>query len=173
MSFEATALVLAWGAITVLAFAMAGLLRQVKSLTALIAGEAPSPVPGPGPGQQVPPELVAADMNGAGGGRTLVFMDGGCPGCAAIAPELDRLASEPAVHIQAIFPDRATGLTERLSALEGMSAAYEQLQIPATPFAIHVGPEGVIADAAPIGSAHALRLFVERQGEDASNARAR
>lgn len=169
MSFEATILVLAWGAITLLAFAMAGLLRQLKSLTTLIAGEA-VPVPGPSPGQRVPRELIASNLNGTGRGRTLVFMDGECPGCAAITPELRRLASDPVMDIQAVFPDRATALADRLTALEGMSAAYERLRIPATPFAMHVGPEGQITDAAPIGSAQALRRFVERQGEDVSHA---
>lgn len=170
MPFEATALLLAWGAITVLAFAMAGLLRQVRTLTALVAGET-VPAPGPSAGQKVPPELLASSLNGAGPDRTLVFMDGECPGCAAIAPELGRLADDPVVDIYAVFPDRASDLARgRVVALEGMSAAYRRLQVPATPFAVHVGAEGLITDAAPIGSAQALRRFVERQGEEVSNA---
>jgi hypothetical protein len=163
MSFEATALILAWGAIAVLAFAMAGLLRQVRALTMLIAGDL-APAAGPQRGQVVPAELVGgAFANGGGAGRLLVFMDGDCPVCEELAPQLAALG-ERGVGVRLVFRDGAKAIAgANLEVLEGMSESFERLGVPATPYVVRVGQGGTIADAAPIGSPEALRRFVERE----------
>ncbi len=161
MSFEATALVLAWGAIVLLAFAMAGLLRQVKALSAALVGEAPEGV-GPARGQRVPRELLAGPGSNGGSADLLIFMERDCPGCAAIAPELEHLGETSDVPISLVFAERAKPMGNgRFRVLEDMSATFERLQIPATPFAVRVSGEGEIADAAAIGSPEALRRFLK------------
>jgi hypothetical protein len=161
MSFEVTALVLAWGAIVMLAFAMAGLLRQVRALTMLVAGGTIPPA-GPSPGQKLPADLLSdVFADGKDGGRLLAFMDHDCAGCAAIAPDLVRFGAEGQVDIRLVFRGRARELADgELAVLEGKGAAFERLQVPATPFAVHVTEDGAISHAAPIGSAEALREFV-------------
>lgn len=163
MSFEATAVILAWGAIAVLALAMAGILRQVRALTMLIAGNA-APAAGPQRGQAVPAELLAgAFRNGAGAGRLLVFMDGDCPACAELAPQLAALG-ERGVGVRLVFRDSAREIAgAKLGVLEGMSESFERLGVPATPYVVRVGHGGTVADAAPVGSPEALRRFVERE----------
>ena len=159
MSFEAAALILAWGALTVLAFAMAGILRQVRALTMLMAGQA-APVAGPQRGALVPPELLAG---GNGRGQLLMFMDRYCPACAELAPELAALG-ERGIDVRLVFRDGAKAIAgAELGVLEGMSESFERLGVPATPYAVRVGQGGTIADAAPIGSPEALRGFIERE----------
>jgi thiol-disulfide isomerase/thioredoxin len=169
MSFEATALLLAWGAIAMLAFALAGLLRQVKVLTGLING-GPTLAGGPAVGGRLPPELFSdVTTNGSGRGRLLVFMGEHCPTCAAIEPELARISETERIEIRLVFRGSAKPMADgQLPTLEGMSAAFDQLKIPATPFALHIGTDGRIEQARPIGSPEALRQFVEATHEETS-----
>lgn len=161
MSFEAAALILAWGAITVLAFALAGILRQVRALTMLMAGQA-APAAGPQRGAIVPPELLAGGTAN-GGGRLLVFMDRDCPACAELDPQLAALGVT-GMDVRLVFRDSARAIAgTELGVLEGMSESFERLGVPATPYAVRVGEGGTVADAAPIGSPEALRGFIERE----------
>lgn len=162
MSVEATAVVLAWVAIVMLAFAMAGMLRQLKTLTELV-GSRSGPAPGSQRGQRIPDELLAGlTSNGSQREQILAFMDQNCPGCTAIAPALERLAAEGAVDVHLVFRDKAKGVPSgRVSVLEGMGSAFDRLQIPATPFALRISNGGNITDAAAIGSTDRLRAFID------------
>lgn len=163
MSFEATALLLSWVAIAMLAFAMAGLLRQIKVLTGLVAAGSSLAGSGPQVGARLPPELRSdTATNEPGRRQLLVFMEEHCPACAAIEPELARLGTTERVDIRLVFSGKAKQTPgHQLTTFEGMSAAFDQLGIPATPFAVRLGADGRIAQTRPVGSPEALRRFVE------------
>ena len=162
MSFEATAIVLAWAAILVLALATAGLLRQVKTVMLLVSGAAP-PVAGPVAGQKVPPELLDGTANRDANGtrrRFYIFMDRDCTGCAAITSELAHLGSDSTAQVSLVFrADPIGDIPHTLHVQEGMGATFSQMNIPATPFAVQVAEDGTILQAGPIGSAELLSAF--------------
>jgi hypothetical protein len=162
MSFEATALLLAWVMIVILAFAMAGLLRQVHALS---TGR---PVRRLGLGLQVgtpAPELSAPTVL-AGATTALVFADNACATCEVVLPELARLAKangDRALRFAAVYRNGKSEIdTPALAVLEGETEAFENYRIPATPFGVVVARDGTVADAQPIGSVEVLHQFVRR-----------
>jgi hypothetical protein len=160
MSVQTTALILAWVAIGLLGLAMSGLVRQIHALAAgqRVAGFALGPAIG----------SPAPELGGNGKVWTrptaLLFVDDNCPSCAELLPEFATLAeSTNGAGFAAVFPGSATGFTSSVvQALEGQEAAFERFRIPATPFGVVVGADGLVVAAEPIGSAAALRALVER-----------
>ena len=150
LSFGTAALALAWVAIVVLALAVAGLIRQVRELRAVLVegfgvsfltGQVPAALrPGPGRVDAVvlvvesataSPELLAAFAEAAGTHRGTdfkVLLDGRRPG-----PEL--AGGVPTVADPRVF---------------------QLLRLPWYPALVHVDTDGTLSDAAPVGSAEAL-----------------
>lgn len=163
MSFEATAIVLAWGAILLLALAMAGLVRQVRYIT--IAHGAARAMVGPSRDQLLPAELFDA-LSLTNSDTTLVFMDRDCDACTRVLPELERLAEVGHKSFAVVFrhapKEQVAG---RLMVVDHMAAAFERLRVPVTPYAVRVGARGEVTDAAAVGSSEALHAFAQRKSE--------
>lgn len=157
MSFEATALVLAWLAILVLTLAMSGLLRQVRILSAAQDGTLASA--GPAVGQLVPARLGPSEM-------LLVFMDHDCPSCARLKPELAAIADAAGVPAAVVFRDDAAedGIPGA-AVFSNEASTFQQLRIPATPFAI-LASSGEVKRSAAVGSSGRLREFLGVQQEE-------
>jgi hypothetical protein len=163
MSFFETALLLAWVAIAVLAFAMAGILRYVHALAerGSPSGRAHS---GPLIGRHLSPEsavdLANSDFS------ILLFVAKSCAICRNLRDELETyLTPEELGAISVVASadgDGWKGAGVRI--FENASELFRELDITVTPFAV-AAVRGVITDAGRVGSAALLREFVARTRE--------
>jgi hypothetical protein len=150
----ATALVLAWVAIILLALSVAGLMRQVHLLLTERAAEGAASPAYPGV-PTLPAELMAA------GERIVLFASTTCVACTEVMPVLldacrggDR--SCLVVTSSARHPDWPDGLTYR----ENAADLFEHFGIVATPHALRIVATTVVASA-PVGSVAALRALID------------
>jgi thiol-disulfide isomerase/thioredoxin len=164
MSFQTSAIVLAWVAIAILAFALSGLLRQLHLIRATLDPQRRVTL---GP----PRGIVAPPVDGAGrdGWRrptVLLFMDSGCQTCQAIQTELEELSARDDVDFVAVFAGEADGhVPERVTLVTGEPDAFKQFNVSFTPFAVAVDSDGRVAAAQPLGSVDSLREFLLSQRE--------
>lgn len=166
MSFETSALMLAWIAITLLAFAVAGILRQL----ALIRAGRPSDMPlGPPLGSQVSIGNGIA-LRFPDKSAVLLFADTSCAGCEQLMPRLSEFSrSEQGLEFVALFRTESLALDSgHLQVLEHQSKTFEELHIPVTPFGVTLSSSGAVVDAAPLGSISRLEQFVSRAKERSS-----
>lgn len=164
MSFETTALLVTWAALALLALVVAGLVRQLHHL---VQGAA-TPGTGPAAGAPAPGlELLAPEP-----GRTtlLLFLGDDCPACRDIFEETLRLAEAPPTR--ALFSGRALAgePPERVRVLSDQDDLFTLYEVPATPFAVLVGPDGRIRAAEPVGSVRTLHALVRQAGGRAQDA---
>lgn len=170
MTFQGTALLLAWVAIVLLAFAMSGLLRQIYALSAQ-RGTSGTAVIGPSPGSSV------RDLLGLLGGEpratALFFVDTHCEACSELLPELDRLATvQSDVRVAAVFREGAAGYGDAaFSVLEAQEPLFRRLSVSATPFGLLATADGTVTASQPIGSSSQLRDFTSTFGRDYEPAR--
>lgn len=156
MDFETAALVLSWVAIALLGLAMAGLVRQVQWLTA--GGRSLQHV-GPTIGSYALP-LVGVDYASARE-TVVVFLTADCPLCGRIAPEATALASRTSgddvrVVVAHVGSDHSGGPgTVPVSEQE-----LKRWRVSVTPFAVRVGSDSRVVEAAPIESTTSLRRLV-------------
>jgi hypothetical protein len=157
MDFDTSAILLAWLAIAVLAFAMAGLLRQVVFLRSALAGSDAGAL-GPAIGASAP---ALPGIEYAGTRTVLLFADDGCESCRSI---LDALASEPddpsMADVVVLFSGSANGhalAPDRLFVQQ--SELFDRLAVNVTPFALMVGADSRIVAAEPVGSVEMLDEF--------------
>lgn len=164
MTFTASALVLAFVAIALLALGLAGLLRQVSLLTQQLEGGA---APGSAPGAtgarttrelvgfRVPDDLAADLLDPAARHTLLAFVS---PGCSSCALTLRALAADPSVR------DGSTALAlvsagscepglldaqgaDRLTCVPQGRAVMDRLTVPATPYLALVDARGTLRAA--------------------------
>ena len=157
MTFQTTALILAWLAIALLGLALAGVVRQLHLLAGGVAR--PRLDVGPAVGSSAPP------LNGDGRWSrptALLFVERGCPPCEAVLPEFARLAGEARdVDFAVVASGNATDLHDaQVRMLANQRDAFERFRIPATPYAVVVGAEGTVVSAGPAGSRSALHHIV-------------
>lgn len=137
MSFTASALLVSWAAILLLAFALAGVLARVHRLEQALAGpEArPTPVGGPLP-------LPGVDE----GPVLLLFVDDGCASCEQAAAELAELEERGVarIHWRADEP-----------------AAFAALSVTATPFAVVADRDLRVVASLPVGSSDRLAEAID------------
>ncbi|GAA4879526.1 hypothetical protein [Serinicoccus chungangensis] len=162
MSFTASALVLAFVAIALLALGLAGLLRQVSLLTQQLEGGAAAPHRGAGArttrelvGFRVPGDLAAELVDPAARHTLLAFVS---PGCSSCSITLRSLAADPQVV------DGSTALTlvsagscgpglqdaegsARLHCLPQGRAVMDRLAVPATPYLALLDASGTLRAA--------------------------
>lgn len=163
MSFETTAVLVAWIAIVLLSLVVAGLIRHVHALG---LGAHREPVPplirlptgAPAPGfdrlAPMPTEPVL-----------LLFLSTECPSCAAVLAEVRRLAGRSPVAIRVLFagPPMVGAETSGVPVFSGEADLFTTYGVPATPFAVLIDSGGRIRQATPAGSARALRDLIMGQ----------
>lgn len=161
MSFESSALLLAWVAIVLLAFAMAGLLRQIQAVAVPA-----SRLPGLGPPVGT---LVPAILPQAGSWswpRLLLFVDPDCTSCAALLPHVESLARRPdgpAITIL-VSGDVATFRSDHSTVLLRCDEDFERFAVTVTPLGVLVGDDGRLVASAPLGSPAALQELIVTRG---------
>ncbi|MFN2589078.1 MAG: TlpA family protein disulfide reductase [Actinomycetota bacterium] len=158
MDFDTSVLLVTWGAILLLGFAMSGLVRQMHQLRQLVQGGTPITVVGPRPGERAPsPDGEAWTRSGVA-----LFVDHGCSSCDRILPEFARLAElRSDLRFVALFRDDANGSRSPSVAIHPhQGRLFDELGITVLPFAISVTADGTVSHAAPVGSVAALQRLV-------------
>ena len=137
MSFTASALLVSWAAILLLAFALAGVLARVHRLEQALAGPTalPAPVGGPLP-------LPGVER----GPVLLLFVDDGCASCEQAAADVAELEDRGAARIlwRADEPD-----------------AFAALEVTATPHAVVADTDLRVVASLAVGSPARLADAVE------------
>lgn len=163
MTLLSSAVVLAWIALVLIAFALAGLLRRVQSLSDRLEGGASiagqhrvSEMIG-----QAAPRLEHRDLD-TNRSTLLLFSSTSCDVCKERVAELEQIASTtPATKFAVVLPDAANGLDTTLSVFDGERAAFSAFNVPATPFAVVISKNGRIVDTALVGGVGTLAQLVE------------
>ncbi|MBA0050063.1 hypothetical protein E0L36_03850 [Streptomyces sp. AJS327] len=171
MNFVTSALLASWVAIALLAFVVAGLVRQVHQLTRTgigtgTRGASPRRA-GIEPGQPAPAigELLGRDGEIADdppdGDVLLLFLSDTCQTCEdVLSAASDRLRGEggdrlPA--IRAVYAEPTVAVTDaRVPILTGRLDLFDVYDAIATPYAVLVDATGRVARSEPLGSASAL-----------------
>lgn len=163
MSFTASALVLAWLAIVLLALGLAGLLRQVNVLTRQVdSGAGPTGAARPGAGARGArttrdllgfrlPATEASRLLRGHPGVVVVFV---APGCSSCGQTLDLLAADPLVEGgELAVTVVSTGSCPPATGRPGWDCVpqgrelLDRLLVPATPYLVALDPEGTVRDA--------------------------
>lgn len=154
MSLEQTGLLLAWLAIVVLAFAMAGLSRQMQAAQLPQAGSASDTSVSIGPAIGTRPRLTLPGGVVWAEPTLLLFLDAQCVSCAALHAELGSLAEAHAdVQIVAIYPKEVpTASTGPVAFLREGLDLFDEFSVVATPFGVVTDASGVVISRAPVAS---------------------
>lgn len=162
MSFEGTALLLAWIAIMLLSFAMAGLLRQIQVLRMGMRG----------PGR-LGPALGARPLASLPGGRpwsrrtVMLFLDRRCETCTELLPQAEAMVA-PGMDVVAVYAADGDGFTNgALTVLSNEAELFERFRITVTPFAVVLDESGSVSVAEPIPSVARFRALVGSSWKDA------
>jgi hypothetical protein len=170
MSFQTTALVLAWVAIMGLTFLVSRLLHQVQVMSSS-GHPVRSLQVGVAPGSPAP----ALDGHELTPGRASVifFADDSCSSCSALLPHVTEMAERSKREIDVIVaydekasqPKAATPTS--LILLEQQAPAFERFRIPATPFGIAVSTSATVIESVPISGPDDFdRLIDEARGRE-------
>jgi hypothetical protein len=149
VSFQTSALIVTWVALLLLAFVVAGLVRQVHALS---SGAGPRPVRG---------GLRAGDVAnlaglGVGAPAVLLFLSATCQTCVdALAEAVEVTGGR--VPVLALYEGQAPPAPPGATALSGQGHLFADHGVLATPFAVLVGADGRITASAPVGSRAAVR----------------
>ncbi|WP_460407196.1 hypothetical protein [Actinophytocola sediminis] len=135
-----------------LAFVVAGLVRQVHALQ---AGAGLRAVPaGPRTGDQADLGLLGTKPP-----AVLLFLRSTCHTCVeALAETVDVLGDR--LPVLALYEGAAAEVPPGVTALPDQSHQFATYGALATPFAVLVGADGRITAAAPVGSRTAVRQFL-------------
>lgn len=157
MSLGDAALIVSWVAITLLALAMAGLLRQVRELTRRLENPGVEVEPA---GPRVLHELTNLDL--VQRHSIVLFAADGCKACDEVLPTFDELAAmSPHYNFVVMFDgDQVSVSSANVPTLVGVAPAFVRLGIPVTPFAVVTDDSQTVIQAAPVGSSELLRTFV-------------
>ena len=155
MSLTATAIVLSWVAIIVLAAAFAGLLARVHLLEQRLAPGAAAGTSGAGPavGAPAPPVPGVEGLDEVG--AVLVFADRACGSCLRVLPTAVDAGTDAGVPVHVLWSSATavtngspSGVTHHPDA----GAAYVAYGVVAAPWLVVVAPDGRIAATGAAGS---------------------
>lgn len=160
MSFQGTAILLAWVAIVLLGLALAGLLRQVHYLRR----------PGPATEASLAPragEIVSALVSELSSSRrsVLFFAHSDCVSCERVFPTFRELAGRfRELSWKVIYEGKYTlqDGSDEFEILSDRGDLFEALRVPVTPYGIVVSEAGAILAAGPVGSGALLEALVDR-----------
>ncbi|GAA2608009.1 hypothetical protein SMC26_17595 [Actinomadura fulvescens] len=161
MSFQTTALTLAWVAIAILALGMSGLVRQIRILQGPAAAPADSR-PSPGLVGVTAPGLAGVPQSWSKP-AVILFATSSCEVCDE---RLTELATEAAIEgdtlaFFAVYeaPPREQPAVTITTLVD--EAAFDAYEIPITPFGVVVGMDGVIREARRVGSQQAIERLID------------
>lgn len=161
MSITAAALVLAWLCLILLAFALAGVLRQVRGVQAELASLGASSLGGPGRGVLVGRTVPALST---GTVSAVLVIDPGCSRCGPIFEEFGSVAAtRGSLHCCALSFRRAEhwpGSDAVPLWIDG--ELYADLDVPWSPALLVIAPDGTILRAAPLRSPEDLRVQIQQ-----------
>jgi hypothetical protein len=156
MTFETSALVLAWVVIALLTLAMGGMLRQVRQLTWQLQGQ-PRRLRGPLIGSAFP---LPRRTSNNGADEYFIFLTSPCRTCEALAPEM-RASILDGVSITTLFRDERPEYDPGGSVvLDHQAALFDSLDISRTPYVVVVDPEQRVVLAQSVGSPASLRQLI-------------
>jgi hypothetical protein len=153
VSVLTAAVVLAWGCLTVLTLAMAGMLRQIRELqnevTQLRAEQGMRPWLST-TGRRVP--QLAGE-----GPLVLLVLDPGCGLCDAVQEPFTQLAGEhPGIRFEVLSP-RVPRAQQRWTGTPGIRSRIDpelvaELELPWAPALLHVDQDGTVLTSQPVTS---------------------
>ncbi|AXK35757.1 hypothetical protein DVA86_27115 [Streptomyces armeniacus] len=169
MDFVTSALLASWVAIALLAFVVAGLVRQVHQLSRAGTGTrgAPPRRAGIEPGRPAP---AIGEILGPDGGSDrdpgnrdalLLFLSDTCQTCedvlSAASDWIRREGGDQGPAIRAVYAEPSVAVTDsRVPILAGRLDLFDVYDAIATPYAVLVDATGRVARSEPVGSASAL-----------------
>jgi len=161
LSFEAAAILLAWVAIAVLGFAMAGLVRQMH---VLLTNQ--NRVSAPRPGPRVGSKALSSDWLLGSGPSVLLFVDANCAVCEQVLPEvLQELPRWQRDRILLLYRGEASDALALFSGFTHEEEAFDYYRVSITPFAVAIR-DGLVVDSGPVGSANLLYRFIVSATEE-------
>ena len=151
MSFQTSALIVTWVALLLMAFVVAGLVRQVHALS---SGAGARPVRG---GLRAGDKANLAGL-GVDGPAVLLFLTATCHTCVEVLAETAGVAGNRPVL--ALYEGQAPAAPDGVTAFGGKGHLFAEYGALATPYAVLVGADGRITAAAPVGSRAAVRELI-------------
>jgi hypothetical protein len=156
VTVEQMALIAAWVAIVLLAFAMSGLARQLMLVKA-----------GQNGGQRRRPSIgsIAPKIEGLplddGTPRILLFAERACATCERIWPALEELARRNReLTFVALYATSAGSRSSSIETRADNPQAFMRFGVSVTPFAVGVDGAGIVRAAEPVASELSLQLVV-------------
>ncbi len=156
MSITAAALVLAWLCLILLAFALSGVLRQVRGLQAELAL-----LGAPGRGVLVGRTVPALST---GTVSAVLVIDPGCSRCGPIFEEFGSVAAlRGSLHCSALSFRRGEHWPSSAAVpLRIDGELYADLDVPWSPALLVIAPDGTVLRAAPLHSPEDLRVQIQQ-----------
>lgn len=186
MTFTQAALLTSWLAIALLTLAMAGLLRQVTSLSKAMAlrdGGHHTAVTGADlTGLALPPSGVLSALLPSDRAVLAVFVSPGCGSCMAVLEDVgERLegAAHGAISLEVVVvssgPCPSTALPPGARCVGEAMEIFERLGVPGTPYVMRVNVDGTVGAGALVATPEDLGLVVDlpRASTDGSSERPR
>lgn len=158
MTFLASALILSWVAIILLALVVARLVQQVHRLESGTGPRRPDRV-GIRPGSSAP--ALAQLGIPAGEPAVLLFLSASCSTCSEVLVEASEQAGRPGVPaLHALFEGTSPTASNGVSVHEGKAELFERYDAVATPFAVVLDRSANVVRSEPIGSRDAFRRLL-------------
>jgi hypothetical protein len=166
VDFVTSALLASWIAIALLAFVVAGLIRQVHQLSRAGANPAGPPARRAGiePGRPAP---GIGELAGTGRTAVLLFLSDTCRTCDQVLEAAEGWAGRaggegPAVR--AVYAEQSvTASGSAVPVLAGRVDLFEAYDALATPYAVIVDAAGRVARSEPVGSSSALLELLDSE----------
>jgi hypothetical protein len=158
MTFLASALILSWVAIILLALVVARLVQQVHRLESGSGPRRPDRV-GIRPGTRAP-SLASLGIR-PGEPAVLLFLSASCSTCAEVLLEATQQAGN-GTQLHALYEGSAPTRADGVAVHEGQTELFERYDAVATPFAVVLDRSANIVRSEPVGSRDAFkRLLVQ------------
>lgn len=164
MTFELSALIATWIAIAILAFACAGLLRQIRELRADGVGIGSTRrlrQAGPPVGRPFDVEIQGWSPAKP---SVLLFVDGNCATCEMLLPHLDDVAEglSPSIDVFAVFRSNPNGYhSTSIRVVPGGIPTFIKAGITLTPFGVVTGAAGIVLASQPVGSPTGVQQLIQ------------
>ena len=162
MSFTASAVLLAWVAIVLMALVLAGLLRQVHELRQTVPHARRSRRSHPFDGSALSEQGIEVD-----GVRLLLLLDNECSTCTSIVTELPYMLSAAGLHATVLVYEGSEHAQASATGAQVVGHADDVFHVAGAsvlPFAAARNADGSFGPGMPIGSVAELQTFLRNNG---------